>query len=403
MSRRFDAVVVGAGPAGSAAARDIAAAGHRVLLLEEHARIGEPLHCSGLVTPRTLDIAGIDQDIVLNRINGATINLPSGRRVPVGGTGPYAFAIDRVRFDEELVEQAQARGAQLRTGSKLTGIERDCGGSVKLCIRHDGTEEQIETRLLVGADGAQSFVARWLGARSEPRETLVGVSVVAELATERQDYAEVFVGHSIAPGFFGWLIPLGDGSVRIGIATNDGRRPIHYLRDLINAFPDVFAGAKFGRFFGGLIPLSHVPRPVGDNVMLVGDAAGQVKPTSGGGIYSGLVGAKHCAVVANEALTTGDLSRGFLERYAASWQSELGEEFERMQDLRRIFLSLGDADLERLAQLLLTPRLQDLIARHGDIDFPSSILLRLAKAAPALLSFVKVGLRFPWHRLIGTR
>ncbi len=130
----FEVVVVGAGPAGAAAARDIAAAGASVLLLEEHRAIGEPLHCSGLVTPRMLKLADVTHDVVLAEINGAVINLPSGRRVPVGGAGPYAVAIDRVRFDEELVVRAERSGACLRTGSKLVGIEREKGG-LKLRVR----------------------------------------------------------------------------------------------------------------------------------------------------------------------------------------------------------------------------------------------------------------------------
>jgi geranylgeranyl reductase family protein len=396
----YDAVIVGAGPAGAATARGIAGRGYSVLLLEEHREIGEPLHCSGLVTPRTLALAGVSPEVVLNQIDGALINLPSGRCLAVGGAGPYAVAIDRVRFDRELVAQAGAAGAQLRTGNKLVGIERD-GGELMLKLRSRAGEEQVKTRLLVGADGAQSFVARWLGVQSPAQERVVGVSVLARRLEAPSDRVQVFAGNRIAPGFFGWLIPLGDGQVRIGIATNDtGRRPIHYLRDLVNAFPGVFEGAEFGRFFGGVIPLSRVKRPYGDNVLLVGDAAGQVKPTSGGGIYAGLVGATHCGEVAVGALAADDLSGTSLQRYEVAWQKDLGEEFDRMQAIRRVFLSLSDAELERLALLLQAPGLQRLVSRHGDIDFPSAALLRLVVAAPAVRSFMKAGSRNPWVRII---
>ena len=399
MSAPYDAVVVGAGPAGSATARDVAAAGHSVLLLEEHALIGEPLHCSGLVTPRTLVMAGASDAIVLNEINGAFVNLASGACLPIGGSGLYAKAIDRVALDRELVDQAQSRGARLRTGSKLVAIERR-GSLLRLGILRRGRQETVETRLLIGADGAQSRVARWLGARPAAREAVVGVSVEAKLAPRRDDHAEVFIGNEVAPGFFGWLIPLGNGTVRVGVATNNGHRPIHYLRSMIETFPALFAGAEFGRLFGGVIPLTLVRRPFADNVLLVGDAAGQVKPTSGGGIYASLVGAGHCARVAGEALRQDDLSARFLRRYHVGWQGEMGEEFARMEDLRRIFLSLSDAELERIARLLGSPRLRRLIAREGDIDYPSPLLLQLVRLRPALLSFVRIGLRFPWHRLL---
>ncbi len=385
--------------AGAATARDIAAAGFRVLLIEEHAAVGEPLHCSGLITPRTLELAGLQSDMVLNEFGGAFVNLASGTRFSIGGAGPYAVAVDRVRLDREIVAQAQEQGADLRTSSKLVNIER-LAGKLQLSIKRPHGYELVKTRLLVGADGAQSTVARWLAPAAAVREVLVGVSVEARLVTEKQDYVEVFIGNSIAPGFFGWLIPLGDGHARIGIATNDGKRPIHYLRQLIDAFPKVFRGAEFGRYWGGLIPLTIVQKPFGDNVLLVGDAAGQVKPTSGGGIYTGLVGAKHCASAAIQALARDDISGASLSSYYDFWLGELGEEFERLDDLRSVFLSLSDGDLDRLAQLLGAPGLQRLIARHGDIDFPSPMLLRLARSLPALQSFVKVGLRFPWHRLL---
>lgn len=395
----YDAVVVGAGPAGSATARDIAAAGFRVLLLEEHAGIGEPLHCSGLVTPRTLDAAGATDSIVLNEITGAFVNFASGVCLAVGGATLFVKAVDRVALDRQLAEQAQGKGAELRLGYKLEGIERR-GRGLRLAVLRQGRRETVETRLLIGADGAQSRVARWLGARPAGQERVVGVSVEARLRPRRQDHVEVFIGNELAPGFFGWLIPVGDGLVRAGIATSNGHRPIYYLRRLIAAFPQLFAGAEFGRLYGGVIPLTLLRRPFDENVLLVGDAAGQVKPTSGGGIYASLVGARHCARTAVQALAKDDLSARSLGRYHTAWRREMGEEFARMADLRRVFLSLNDRELERLARLLDSPRLQRLIARRGDVDFPSPLLLQLVRLRPALLSFVHVGLRFPWHRLL---
>ena len=389
----YDAVVAGAGPAGAATARDIAAAGFSVLLVEEHGAIGEPLHCSGLVTPRTLALAGAGDCLVRNELTGAFINLASGTRLAIGAEETTALAIDRVALDHALVAQAQERGAVLKTGMKLTDIERaHCHLSLQL-KHHQGTV-RVETRLLIGADGAQSRVASWLG-RDGPADNLVGLSVEAKLTPERRDCVELFIGNAIAPGFFGWLIPLADGRARVGVATNAGRRPVHYLRELIARFPRVFRGAEFGRLSGGVIPLRHVRRPYADNVMLVGDAAGQVKPTSGGGIYSGLVGARHCAAAAVAALSRDDVSEARLRCYGEAWQRELGGEFQRMQSLREAFLSLSDAELELLAGFLQRPALQRLIRLHGDIDFPSRLFSRPVKLLPAV---ARLASRLPWLR-----
>jgi len=125
-----------------------------------------------------------------------------------------------------------------------------------------------------------------------------------------------------------------------------------------------------------------------------------VKPTSGGGIYTGLIGARHCARVAVAALQEGDLSASYLARYQEGWRRELGGEMERGRDLRRVFLSLSDEDLDRLLAILRSPRLRRLVALYGDIDFPSRVFLRLVLVKPFLATFVRVALRFPWQRLL---
>ena len=428
----YDAAVVGAGPTGLAVARDLAAQGFRVLILEEHLQIGQPLHCSGLVTPRTLALAGVDERLVINQLTGATVHHPQGRRLSMEGGRVHALAIDREGFDREMAAQAEAAGADLWLGAKLVDIQRQ-GEALRLEVsrRRQLGEAEAQARLLIGADGVHSRVARWLSLdahdaqparasgvptksqisrgtpsgpslitpspRRTPRERVVALGAEARLKLPRQDFVEVFVGQSVAPGFFAWAIPLAEGRARVGIATSDGRRPIHYLKALVETFPQIFAGVEFLRFYGGVIPLEPLPQTYADNILLVGDAAGQTKSTSGGGIYTGLVAAKHCAQVAATALREDDLSAASLVRYQQAWCRELGGELERGRDLRRIFLSLSDRELEHLLVILRSPRLQRLIARHGDIDSPSYLFRRLALARPLLTTFVRVALSFPWR------
>lgn len=398
VDRIYDVVVVGAGPAGSAVARDIAGAGFKTLLVEEHACIGEPLHCAGLVSPRTLALASVGDDVVLNQLTGAFINGPGGGRLAVGGERVHALAIDRVRFDRELAAQAQARGAELSLQSRLMEIQRE-GRGLRLWLERRGRREEVRARLLVGADGAHSRVATWLGVRPRPSEKVVCLGIEARMRAERDDFAEVFVGNSLAPGFFAWFIPLQRDRVRIGIGTSNGRKPSYYLHALEEAFPRCFDGMEVIRFYGGVIPLGQPVGTYGQGVLLVGDAAGQVKPTSGGGIYTGLVGAKHCAAVAVEALAADDLSSSFLSRYHRAWRREMGSELDRGQDLRRVFMSLRDRDMDRLLALMRTPGLQRLVSAYGDIDFPSRLAARLVRVAPFFLRFVRVPLNSSWPHL----
>jgi digeranylgeranylglycerophospholipid reductase len=393
----YDAIVVGAGPAGSATGRDIAAHGFRTLLIEEHEAVGEPLHCAGLVTPRTLELAGVADGLIINELRGGFVNSPLGTRLPLGGDRLRAVAIQRQRLDELLAAAAQQAGAELRTSARLIALERQPGALV-VHLRSRGRPQALRTRLLIGADGAQSRVGRWLGLRARHEERIVGLGLEARLETERQDFLEIFVGNSIAPGFFGWVIPLGGGRARIGVATSDGRRPIHYLGRLLEAFPRLFADAQFGRLYGGVIPLRRPHRIYCENAMLVGDAAGQVKPTSGGGIYTGLVGAKHCAQAAVRALTEDDLSVASLARYQKAWAGEMSRELARGWDLRRIFLALDDRELDGLVSVFRSQRLRRLAEQHGDIDFPSRLFSRLPLAVPVLRPFLRTALRLLGQR-----
>ena len=152
-SNQYDAVVVGAGPAGSTAAAGIAQGGFRVLLREEHADIGIPLHCSGLVTPRALEEAAVGEDLVHNRVVGAHIYAPSGRRLILGDGQTRALVIDRVGLDRALVAKAQEQGAELAMEATVVAVERDAKG-IAVTVDRRGTSTTVRTRLLVGADGA---------------------------------------------------------------------------------------------------------------------------------------------------------------------------------------------------------------------------------------------------------
>lgn len=358
--------------------------------------MGEPLHCSGLISPRTLALAGVGNDIVRNEIHRARVHLPNGASASFGGERIHALVVDRIALDRALVAQAQAAGAELALATRLQAIHRE-GEQVRLTLTHDGRSCSMTTKLLIGADGAQSTVARWLGA-STATDRVVGVSAEVPLDLPNADEVQLFVGSGVAPRFFDWAIPEGHGTARIGVATQGELAPGEYLQRLREAFPNVLGGIELRPMYGGVIPLTRIHQPFADNVMLVGDAAGQVKPTSGGGIHAALLAARHAAATAIEALETGDLSAERLSAYAEAWEAELGAEFDRMTELRRVFLSLSDQELERLVSLLTLPRLRAIVEQHGDIDFPSRAVERLAQ--PLVLTFLRLGLKLPLGRLI---
>ncbi len=383
---------MGAGPAGSRCARNLAAAGLNVALLEEHRRIGVPSHCSGLVSPRTLQEADVQEPIVANRLTGVYVHTAGGGELALSGGYTRALTIDRVRLDEALCEQAQASGARLLRARMVHALREN--GGVRLRCQRDGHDLQLSARLVVGADGAHSRVARSFGLPG-PRERVCCLGIEGRLRVPQEDFVHVFVGRKLAPGWFGWIIPTGDGRVRVGIGCDRSDKPIRCYRRLVDAFPHLFRDVDVRRMYGGTIPLDFAPRSYADDVLLVGDAAGQVKPFSGGGIYTGLVAARHAASAAISALAADDTSASRLRGYERAWKSEIGRELARSLRIRRFGLALSDGDVDRLVAALGHEALQALVTRHGDIDYPSRAILRLARSLPALWPLLRLSLRRP--------
>jgi digeranylgeranylglycerophospholipid reductase len=387
-----DVAVVGAGPAGSRTARNLARAGLRVRFLEEHRRVGVPSHCSGLISPRTLRESEIGEDAIIHRITGAFVHTASGSEVALGGDKTRAVAIDRVRWDETLAEQAQDAGAELMR-ARLTNVVRE-NSHVRLSTRTDGRDTTFTARVVVGADGAHSRVARSLGLPG-PVEKVYCLGIEGHLSTPREDFVHVFVGHDLAPGWFGWIIPTGDGGVRAGIGSGNAVKPIACYRRLTELFPRLFDGIESCRLYGGTIPLDFAAKSYSDNVLLVGDAAGQVKPFSGGGIYTGLVAARHASAAVLRAFEDHDCSATGLAPYERAWKREIGRELLRSLRIRHFGLALSDGEVERIVRALRGDGLQELTSRHGDIDYPSRVLLRLGRSLPALALLAWVTLRRP--------
>jgi geranylgeranyl reductase family protein len=336
--------------------------------------------------------SGLGEQAIIHRITGAFAHTQGGTEVELGGRKVQAVAIDRVKWDEALCEQAKGAGTEL-IRARVTNVER-VNSHVRLTTQTDGRDSTLTTRLVVGADGTHSRVRRTLG-MGAPREYAYNLGIEGRMKARRDDFVHVFVGQEMAPGWFGWIIPTGDGMVRVGIGSNNHVKPIECYRELTRRFPALFEGIEPCRMYGGTIPLEFAPKTYGNNVLLVGDAGGQVKPFSGGGIYTSLVAARHAARTAAAALQADDMSAERLSVYEKRWKKEIGRELVRSLRLRRFGLGLKEDEVERVMAALRTDGLRKLAAEYGDIDYPSRVLLRLARSAPALATLGMITLRRP--------
>lgn len=390
----FDVVVVGAGPTGSNTARLLRRRGWTVLLVEEHPTVGLPVQCAGLVTPRLFDHTPFPiGDLWQNDLRGGRVVAPDGTAVEFEAPEVHAQAMDRARFDQRMAEAAVAAGVELRVATKATGATRDPAG-VTVALQGPRGATQVRCRLLVGADGIRGGVARWFG--FPPVDEIVSC-YEAELSGCRIDPARphvipMFAGSRQAPGFFSWIIPVGGDRARAGLAVAPGMNLESAKRYYERMFEDphsaaYLAGAKEGYLIIGGIPLGLRRHVVQDRVALVGDAAGMAKPTSGGGIYYGVLASEMLCATADRGLRTDRLSRGDLLPYERRVRRALGRELRKGNAIRALYKRFGDEDFNRLARLLGKPRAKAVIERTGDIDYPSRLVLPLLWAQPRLVPF----------------
>ena len=375
VGKEFDVIIVGAGPIGSATAERLAQASLRVALLEEHPRVGLPNHCSGLVSPRTLKLAGIAEETVgLVKFDCARVWSPGGKTLRLRADSAQAIAIDRPRFDQILAERATDTGAHLFLNTRALRFER-MNGSVQVEAQTENGGCHFYAPLLIGADGANSRVARWMGRECE-HEIIPAFKADIAFQGAGTDSIEIFVGNAVAPGLFGWVIPLPGSVARVGIGVTE--TPRRYFKAFLDMVQRRFGDFAIQEQMGATLPLGPAQNFVGERVMLVGAAAHQTKPTTGGGLYFGLRAAELAAATAIEAAECGDFSHHTLSEYERRWQRLDGQELVYGHWLRELLLKLSDGELDLIVQLLNIPFLQDQIRRLGDIDYPSRLFDRLA-------------------------
>jgi digeranylgeranylglycerophospholipid reductase len=378
-----DVTVVGAGPAGLTIARICSEAGYSVVICEEHATVGLPKHCTGKISTNALHDLGIKPETILTEITGAKFISPNLNSFSIKRPNAQAVIVDRVIFDQHLSDIAVNAGATLLTNTKAIDIQ--VGPSVvKVKTRGKREALSIQSRIVIGADGAPSTVARASNLSMKHSAMRLGAQREIEDIAINPEMVEVFLGKTWAPGFFAWLVPTSTSSARIGLALPLHSAPdtITYLDHFMKNHPLIRTRLKTGRCTHQgihLLPTGGPPdHTTSDGILLVGDAAGQVKSTTGGGIYFGISCANIAGEVIIEALSnTKELvKKTFLQSYEERWRVQVGHEIKFTVHMRRFLDSLTDDEINYLFKIATqNPELIQRIEATGEIDRQSKVSL----------------------------
>jgi len=390
MQQTFDVAVVGAGPIGGNIAKRIASENYNVAIFEQKKIIGEPLKCAGLVTPRVFDYVDFSEGLVVqNKIKGANIHSPSGHVLTIGGNKVHAYVIDRIKFDQEIINNAIKRNVEVFLDNKIISAQKQ-NNNIDLTTSQ---KSNFKCKLLIGADGPHSKI-RDIFAFPRPVELLRGMGAEINGTNLNPDFVEIFVGNQVAPGFFAWIIPTNKegSSARIGLCVSSNARfpPKVYFSNLFkNKYSSKFLEkTEITKYIGGIVPIGVLKKTFDSNVMLVGDSAAQVKPTSGGGIYPGLLCGMHCADTAVDSLDKNNFSASILKKYQKRWSADLGTDLNMGMKFRRIYKNLTDAQMDKYILKFQNPKIVDVISEYGDIDHPTKLVKPLLKKAPTLLRLI---------------
>jgi len=351
-----------------------------VLVVEEHAEIGEPVQCSGLFSVRGLRQLGVrlPKHVITGVIRGGRFFSPGGDVFEAYSKLDRAYVVERRLFDKELAKQAARKGARIALKTRARGVK--IADRAKVVLESGGRKEVAEAEVVIAADGVRSRVASQLGL-STPKKIVAAAQVEVESAEVEEDVAELYFGRRWAPNFYAWLLPKGE-VCEVGVGVRKGKHPPRvYLERFMREHPIArrkITGRSQLEYVKGAFPVAQPKDTFAERVLLVGDAGGFVKASTGGGVVTGGISAMLAARAACLAIEEGDFSaRFFRENYERAWKAELGRELEVHELMRKIFDSLSDEELDTLFKIAHEEDIASLMVQYPDTDRPYEFFMQL--------------------------
>jgi digeranylgeranylglycerophospholipid reductase len=374
-----DVIVVGAGPAGAFSAYHAANLGAEVEVHEEHTESGTPSHCTGHVSLaglKQLDL-NLPRNLFENQIRSATFYSPSNHQFAVTFSSPVTCVINRERFDEYLREKALDAGVKIVYNSRVHSLKARKDSIIGIAAKTRRGVEESRSKVAINAEGVSSILLRRAKLPSlNSRMTVKGIEAdVDRISDIELDSVEVFLSREFAPGLFAWIVPRSDGSAKIGLGTATGN-PVDHLQRFIQHNPvarERLKGSHLTRVTCHPISLGGpIPKTFHSGLLIVGDAASHVKPTTGGGLVMGLIGARIAGQVAASSID----GKFELSTYERLWKKEFGLDMVIMKRLRLLLNGLTDRKLDHLINIANQIGLNESLRKMIHIDFQGKSLLR---------------------------
>ena len=356
--------MIGAGPCGTTAARCCAEHGLSTLCIEEHGTIGYPVQCAGLLSTAAFTECEVSHHSIQNSVSGARIVTGTGTTLTFDAQVTKAVVVDRGALDREMAEAAAHAGAEFRLKTAVCDVRQST-----VITRGINGHEEFAFRILIAADGPRSTVARRYGF-SRAKVYLSGIQ--ADIPAEGDPHL-VELYPNASPEFFGWKIPSGNGRARVGLSGQT------QVPERFAALLKQTGATSFVHLVTGTLPLGVMPRTYGHRTLFVGDAAGFAKPTTGGGVYTGIRSARHAADVAIACCEHNKFDDAALAEYERRWQADIGRELALGLRLFSMRQKMSSASIDGFVQALNDPAMIAAIVQYGDMDRPGTLARQLLK------------------------
>lgn len=374
----YDVLVVGAGPIGSYTACQLAEVGFEVALLEEDDEVGKDVICTGVIGTEAFERFDLPQRAIISEIKSITFFSPSLEAIDYTPSDTLAYVVDRDIFDKKILQAAQRKGVDVHLGKQVRRINtykdfvevESWNEGLRAAHRQRDSLETLRAKLVILATGVNYRLQRSLGL-GVPPSFLKGAQTEVEVKDLRQ--TEIYVGRQISPGSFAWAMPLGNGWARIGVLAES--KGVSHLEEFLKMR---FAGRikqENPRIVQKRIACGAVKRSVKDRILAVGEAAGQVKTTTGGGIFYGLLCSEIAVHVLQKAFSKGDLSQRGLFQYERLWRSKLGKELKMGQWARKVLRKLTDKQIDKIFRFVREKAfIKKLLEKKVKFDYHASLI-----------------------------